>query len=293
MSESNAPTWRLSGEGAKADVDALAQVLEETGVPAVGCSLVARDLWRLEAFFDAEPDLETLALGFPEEAAARVPIKVEALPDNDWVRMVLDGLPAVRAGRFIVVGAHVRDRARPGDVVVELEAGEAFGTGHHQSTLGCLEALDEIFRKNPRRLTAMMDLGCGSGVLAIAALKHPGGSVRAWGSDMDARSVAIARENAVKNGVAPRLRAFVAKGFAEPALRTLRVDLLCANILAKPLRGLAPDVARAVKPGGFLVLSGLLTEQERYVLSAYEGRDFTCVKRIRIAPWSTLILRKH
>ncbi len=281
-------THRVTSEGPKAAIEAAAAILEEAGSPAVGIELVKGDHWRLDAYYDDPPNMKILLSGMPEEARV-LSFSSRSVPDNDWVRRVLDGLPPVRAGRFLVVGAHVRDQARPGDVVVEVEAAEAFGTGHHQSTLGCLLAFDDLLKRG-RSFRTVIDVGCGSGVLSIAAAKAPGDMRRVTAWDMDRRSVEIARENAIKNGVAPRMRVLCGRGFQSPMLRDLEVDLAFANILAKPLKRLAGDLSRAVRPGGVAILAGLLTAQAPSLIAAYEGAGFTLANRIVLPPWTTLTL---
>jgi ribosomal protein L11 methyltransferase len=243
------------------------------------------DLWRIDAF-PTTPD-ETAALtatlaGFPELRVA-----TEALADADWLAMSLSGLPPVRAGRFFVYGAHDLGLAPAATTNLRIEAGAAFGTGHHGTTVGCLAAYDRLLKA--RRFPRVLDVGCGTGVLAIAAART--GSRLALGSDIDPVSVRIANENARLNGA--RARFVHASGLDAAVIRRAGpYDLVFANILAPPLVALATDIRRALRPGGLAILSGLLRTQERRVLAAYASRGLRLVRRGHRDAWSTLVLRR-
>ena len=213
---------------------------------------------------------------------------VELAP-RDWVRKSLEGLPPVRAGRFVVHGAHDRDFVAPNDIGITIEAGLAFGTGHHGTTRGCLLALDRILkRRRPRRV---LDVGTGTAVLAIAAAKAARAPVT--GVDIDPVAIDVARENVRKNGVGGLVRLAVADGPHRPAVTHAGpYDLVFANILAPPLVRMATSLSRQVAPGGHLILSGLLTWQSREVESAYKARDLALESRSTEDGWRTLTLRK-
>ena len=199
--------------------------------------------------------------------------------------MALSGLPPIRAGRFFVFGVHDRGRAPVNAVQLRIEAGAAFGTGHHGTTVGCLLAFDRLLKA--KRFAKVLDVGAGTGLLAIAGART--GSRIAVGTDIDAISVRIANENARVNQAKAR---FVhADGLTHPLIRAdAPYDLVFANILARPLVRLAQPIANALRPGGYAILSGLLHSQSRQVFAAYRSRGFRIVRRIRRDAWATLVL---
>jgi len=214
-------------------------------------------------------------------------ITVEPLPDQDWIRLSQEGLPPMRAGRFFVYGAHDAGQVPHGVIPIKIEAGLAFGTGHHETTSLCLEVLSDVARE--RSFRNVLDLGTGTGLLAIGAAKLWKRSVLA--SDIDPVAVEVARDNAIANGTGPLVRAVVADGLANPILaRAAPYDLLIANILAGPLTKLAPDIVKSLAPGAVLVLSGLLNNQEKLVASFY--RDLRYVGARRAGPWSALVFER-
>jgi len=210
------------------------------------------------------------------------------IADTNWVRHVEKMLPPVAAGRFLVHGPHDRDVAAGHPFAIEIEAGEAFGTAHHGSTEGCLIAISHIVPAlSPARV---LDLGTGSGVLAIAIAKLAP-AVRILASDIDARSVEIAAENALKNGVPGNIHAIVATGLDHSVLSEARAfDLIVANILAGPLVDLAPGIARALRPTGRIILSGLLDRQAGEVNHAYAAAGCSEINRVSRGEWVTLVL---
>jgi ribosomal protein L11 methyltransferase len=262
--------------------------LDPSPASAVSVEEVSKVTWSLDAFCVSE-DLaqETAAILSQEAPAARA--SVQKLDDKDWVAESLSGLPAVHAGPFVVAGAHELANVRGGKIPVWIEAGPAFGTGHHGTTKGCLEALALIARQRP--LGKVLDIGTGSGVLAIAAIKA--GAQSALGSDLDFDSIRIAHENAKNNRAGPRLKLLHARGADHQVIRSgAPYDLVLANILAKPLVRLAPDIAKLVRIGGRIILSGLLTHQEPQVKSAYMGQSLHLADRRRINGWSTLTYKR-
>jgi ribosomal protein L11 methyltransferase len=279
----NPPLWKASIALAKADAADAASVLELEG--SAQAVLIAEEPFTdnavVEALYTEEPDA-----AFLSRLAGRA-ILVEALPDQDWIRLSQEGLPPVRAGRFFVYGAHDAGTVPHGVIPMRIEAGMAFGTGHHETTALCLSVLSDLARV--RRFRNVLDLGTGTGLLAIGAVKLWRLSVMA--SDIDPVAVEITRENARANGVAPLVQAVTADGLDNPALkRRAPYDLIIANILAGPLTRLAPSITAALAPGGVLVLSGLLRDQENLVTSFYKGLRF--LGRQRMGPWSALVFEK-
>ena len=211
------------------------------------------------------------------------------MPDADWIKLSQEGLPPVRAGRFFVYGAHDKGKVPPGVIAMRIEAGMAFGTGHHETTALCLSVLSDLAKR--RRFANVLDLGCGTGLLAIGAAKL--WRRRVLASDIDPVAVEITRENAVANGEAPRVAAVAANGLTHPAIaKAAPFDLIVANILAGPLTRLAPAIARALAPGGMLVLSGLLQWQENLVVSYYRPLGLILRRTRRDGSWSALVLER-
>ena len=245
-----------------------------------------RDVWRIDAFPTTDDEKAALVELLNGHGGLRV--VVEKLADADWLAMALSGLPPVRAGRFFVYGAHDKGLAPPSAVNLRIEAGAAFGTGHHGTTVGCLIAFDELLKRE--RFERVLDVGCGTGVLAIAAART--GSRVAVGTDIDAPSVRIANENARLNMADAR---FVhASGLNDRKVRGQGpYDLVFANILAPPLVALAQDIKEALKLGGVAILSGLLRTQERRVKAAYLSKGFVVKSRIHRDAWATLVLERR
>jgi ribosomal protein L11 methyltransferase len=244
-----------------------------------------RDVWRIDAF-PVDSD-EANAFKTRLGDFAELTVSVETLADADWLAMALSGLPPVRAGRFFVYGVHDRGRAPTNAVNLRIEAGAAFGTGHHGTTVGCLYAYDALLKR--RGFRKVLDVGAGTGVLAIAAAKT--GSRAAVGTDIDRVSVRISRENAKVNSTKAR---FVwASGLNHRSVRqSAPYDLVFANILARPLVSLAQSIKGALVPDGRVILSGLLRTQERFVRAAYLARGFRLERRIRRDAWCTLVMRR-
>jgi ribosomal protein L11 methyltransferase len=274
---------RAEAEAAAAAIDAA--LLLEGATYSILEEDEDRGVWRIDAFpndGDEADEFRRVLAGFPALKTV-----TEVLADADWLAMALSGLPPVRAGRFFVYGIHDRGRAPPNAVNLRIEAGAAFGTGHHGTTVGCLVAYDQLLKR--RRFDKVLDVGCGTGVLAIAAAKT--GSRLAVGTDIDRISVRIANENAQVNAAGAR---FVhASGLGHQAVaRSAPYDLVFANILARPLVTLAQPIKQALKPGGYAILSGLLRHQERYVRAAYLARGFRLERRIHRDAWAALVLRR-
>ncbi|MGE5510979.1 MAG: 50S ribosomal protein L11 methyltransferase [Bacteroidota bacterium] len=273
---------------------ALAALLTDAVPAGAAVSLfrdAAADGWRVEAYCetgDLPAVVGAISQAAPQEAAR---LSVEALPNANWVAISQAALAPVTAGTFLVHGSHDRAVAGGRRRAIEIDAGEAFGTAHHASTRGCLVALDRLVRRHS--FGRALDLGCGSGILAIAAARLlPTATILA--SDLDSRAVEVARANARLNRVAARIRFFTAAGLAHSALRAgRRLDLVLANILAEPLIELAPAMRAVVAHGGHVVLAGLLDEQSRAVGNAYVAAGFSQVSAVSLDGWSTLTLRRR
>jgi ribosomal protein L11 methyltransferase len=279
---------------AERDARAIADFIVETFDPAeTAASAFEQEdgvTWAVEIFFGDPPDedlvRELVASVAGEEAAAAA--EFSEIAKNDWVQSALAGLKPVRAGRTVVHGSHDRHKLRPNDLGIEIEAALAFGTGHHGTTLGCLEAIDRIAKR--RRPMRILDIGTGTGVLAIAAaklLRHPVASC-----DIDPIAVETARANALANGAGALVRPVVATGVRDNAFRGKRFDLILANILAKPLRLMAPSLASVAAPDAELVLSGLLIRDTPGILAAYRAQGYALRERREIDGWATLVLKR-
>lgn len=219
---------------------------------------------------------------------ADLEIQREVLPDIDWIAKSLEGLKPVRAGRFIVHGSHDRDKVRVNDLSIEIEAGQAFGTGHHGTTAGCLEVIGDVVRS--RTVRNALDLGTGSGVLAIAVRKLK--RVPVLATDIDPIAVAVAEGNARSNGIVEGIEFRVAPGFHSTAFGEYGpFDLIIANILARPLMKMAPQLVAHLAPGGSVILSGILASQRWKVIAAYNGAGLAHVRTIWRNGWVTIHLR--
>ena len=282
---------QITARGPRADAEAAAAAIDadpilEGATYAILEEDEARGVWRIDAY--PTTDEEAQALVGLLSAHPALQVASQALADADWLALALSGLPPVRAGRFFVFGAHDRGRIPANAVGLRIEAGAAFGTGHHGTTLGCLIAYDAALKA--RRFPKVLDVGTGTGVLAIAAART--GSGRVVGTDIDAVSVRIARENARLN----QARAAFARadGLKHRSVAgAAPYDLVFANILARPLVRLAPSIRGALRPGGAAILSGLLRSQQRLVSAAYLARGFRLQRRVLRDAWATLVLERR
>ncbi len=287
------PTWT-----------ALTTIPDEAPAQALGLALEALDpaptaigvfeiedgsgLWEVGGFFTEHPDIAALSLLAAAHGAKD--FAVSRVEDRDWVAQVQRELSPVEAGRFFVHGAHDADRVPRNAIPLRIEAAMAFGTGHHGTTKGCLLSMERLAIAG---LTAKRtaDIGCGTGVLAMGAAALWRNLVIA--TDIDPVAVATARENARANGFSPWIRTGRAAGLRSPLLaQAVPFDLILANILAKPLKRMAPEIAGAIAPGGVAILSGLLTWQAPGVEAVYAGFGFRREHRLTLGEWTTLTLRR-
>ena len=289
------PTYRASfaigdEHAAKSVVDALTEIFFE-GQAAIAAFERPDGRWDVTVHFAEPPDQPLVRELVANAAGADIAegIAFDTVEAKDWVKASLEDLVPVPAGRFVVHGQHDRERVAPNKLSIEIEAALAFGTGHHGTTRGCLLLLDHVLKAwRPRRV---LDLGTGTGVLAIAAAKALHQKVLA--SDIDPPSVQVARENARLNGSGHLVQAIRATGFAAPQfVAAAPFDLVLANILANPLRQLASPMVRHLVPSALVILSGLLTHQAPGVIAAYRARGLVPVRHLRIEGWSSLLLRR-
>ena len=275
---------------ARATTDLIGEMFDPTETAVAAFEDEATGIWRLEAYFADAPDEDFVRdlirplLGDAADAAI-----FETIERQDWVRASLEGLKPVRAGRFLVHGSHDRGQRRPNDLAIEIEAALAFGTGHHGTTLGCLRALAaELKQGRPRHV---LDVGTGTGILAFAAAKALHAPVIA--GDLDPEAVVTAAANARHNGLGGLVRLYLGPGVRHAsAARTRHFDLVFANILAKPLKRLAPSLTGVVATSGTLVLSGLIPRDVAGVLSSYRACGFHLVRHGLIEGWVCLVLRR-
>jgi len=298
-------SWKVTLPCTKAEAEALtgdiAQLAMLDAPPVLMTSEpdpARPDDWRMDAYFEEEPGPGDLALLLELMPSARgiAPV-VEELGDEDWVTLSQAGLEPIRAGRFFVHTPAHRDEVPAGAIAFEIDAGRAFGTGQHETTTGCLLALDRL-KTTGASFANLADVGTGTGLLAFAAM-HLWPAARAIASDIDPVAIEVAEENARINGVKTgrargQLELAVAPGLEHARLKARGpYDLIIANILAGPLIELAPALAGALAPGGRLILAGLLDHQAEAVTAAYRRQGMMAGTREQLGDWPTLVLRKR
>ncbi|ESY75926.1 50S ribosomal protein L11 methyltransferase [Mesorhizobium sp. M1050] len=270
--------------------DALEAAFEDEGLPIALLEVDEdNDIHEVSLYADGDVDaVEARLKDILAGLSLSKPIERESLPDIDWVARSLEGLKPVRAGRFFVHGSHDRKKRHSGEFAIEIEAGLAFGTGHHGTTAGCLEMLEKVVRReHPRNA---LDLGTGSAVLAIAVAKLA--RIPVLATDIDPVAVRVAAANARLNHVKALVETVTAPGFHHPIFgKRAPFDLIVANILARPLMRLAPQMADHIALGGSIVLSGILERQRDAVVSAYVGQNFRHVRTLHREGWVTIHLK--
>jgi len=282
--------YKASIEAGEAAAERIARALEESFDPspvAVGAFDLGKGRFEVFAdFTEAPPRTALLALIERASDSAPATLRIEQVADEDWVTLSQGKRRPVEAGRFLVYGSHDRAQVPHRLLAIEIDAGQAFGTAHHATTRGCLIALDDVLKRSRPR--SILDIGTGTGILAIAAakaLKRP-----AMASDNDPLAVEIARDNARKNGAASLMQLLEATGFAHDKLRSAVADLVLANLLKRALYELAPMLARHIVPRGRAILSGLTSDQVRGTEAHYRAHGFILEKRIILDGWATLVI---
>lgn len=286
-------TWTaLTHAAGRQAAEALTELADDLHPEPVGSGVFeiedGSDRWEVGLYFTEAPD--EIALALLAAAHDTPPFVISELPDVDWVAHVKRELTPVEAGRFFVYGSHDADRVPEDAEALLIEAAMAFGTGHHDTTRGCLLALDRLIEQG-REFRRIADIGCGTAVLAMAAARSFHVLVAA--GDIDPVAVDTARANVMANGLAGRVECVEAVGFHHPLLDgAAPYDLVFANILKQPLIDLAPDMAKHIATGGIAILSGILVPQTEAVLAAYDAAGFTLEHRDTLGDWSVLTLRK-
>jgi ribosomal protein L11 methyltransferase len=283
--------WRIALAVAEAQAEAFEDALGDGASATTRFENAPGGGWRVEALYGEAPDVAAIEVRLALAAAAlgvdQPAFAVGRVPDEDWLARTREAFPPIRAGRYYIHGTHL-PRLPGGAVDIAIDAGTAFGSGEHQTTRGCLIALDGLARRIVVRRA--LDMGCGSGILAIAAAKTWRAAVTAI--DIDPRAVRVARGNAAMNGVGGLIRAAAGDGYGSAAVRRAGPwNLIVSNILAGPLVRMAPALARSLSPGGVAVLSGLLERQERAVLAAHRIQGLALRRRIALDGWHTLVLK--
>jgi ribosomal protein L11 methyltransferase len=279
-----------SEQTAKRVVDLLTESFFE-GQAAIAAFEGPDGRWDITVHFAEAPDQvsirELVGIAAGDEVAQN--ITFDAVEAKDWVKATLEELVPVRAGRFIVHGHHDRAKVAPNKLGIEIEAALAFGTGHHGTTRGCLLLLDSVLKAHrPRRV---LDLGTGTGVLAIATAKAL--RIEVLASDIDPLSVRVAGDNARLNGAGSWVQTIQATGFSAPQFAQRGpFDLVLANILANPLKQMATPMAKHLAPSALVILSGLLPHQAQGVIAAYRARGLVLLRHLQIEGWSSLLMRK-
>ena len=287
------PVWKIEVVTTAAAQPSLSQAIEDSCDALMAFEMTPGGPWQIQGLTMDEPDeaairarLAAAARTFDLPAPQTI---IERLPDVDWLARNRRSFPPIRAGRYFVYGTHYEGAVPPGTVGIQLDASLAFGSGEHATTRGCLLAIDRLARSR-RGVRRVLDLGCGSGILSLAAAKT--WQARVLAADIDRDSVRLARENARDNGVSPRrMRVRWSDGLGRLGRR--RCGLVLAKILARPLRRLSRDLSRAVAPGGVLVLSGLLASQAADIVAAYRYQGLYLRYQAMIAGWRIVVMERR
>ncbi|MDB5717008.1 MAG: ribosomal methyltransferase [Sphingomonas bacterium] len=294
-----AESWKLTLPCTKAEAETLADAAGElAGIDPPPVLMTSEpdparpDDWQLDAYFEGRPDAAALAaVRALVPSADGIDAAPERIEDRDWVTLSQAWLEPIRAGRFHVHTAAYADDIPPDAIAFRIEASRAFGTGHHETTTGCLTMLDSLARSGAR-FAEIADIGTGTGLLAFGA-RALWPEARVIATDVDPVSIEVTAENMAVNAIpAGAIDLVVAPGVDDPAIEARRYDLLIANILAGPLIELAPSFAKVVAPGGSVMLAGLLATQADAVIAAYAAQGIRLADRLDLGDWTILHLTR-
>jgi ribosomal protein L11 methyltransferase len=273
--------------GPEALCDALSDIVE-----TISWSEAPKNSWVIEGVLksNVKDELMTRLEIYSALHGINLPtIDIEPLVEKDWVTENEKSFPSIQIASYYIYGSHLNEEKPKDKIPLLLDAEAAFGSGRHESTRGCLMAIDKLCKNHV--FNSPLDLGCGSGILAIALAKRLNSPITA--SDIDPDSVRIANENAIKNNVT-HVKAYLSDGFESNELKSKApFDLIVANILALPLCYLAPHIENHTSKDAYVILSGLLNEQQEMVLSAYKIAGFDLIESYNLGEWATLILKKR
>ena len=252
-----------------------------------------KNKWKMEAIFDGKPDEHTLSVtiaiaamsaGIDEPEWDLLPV-----PKKNWLRENLIDFPPIELGRYYIYGSHIENPKIPaGKIALQIDAATAFGSGEHATTQGCLQAFEDVLKiTKPKKI---LDMGCGSGILSMAAAKVLGKGVQIDAVDIDPESVRVTEENIKINNVEKDINVFQSAGYANV---NGQYDLIFANILARPLMEMASDLHKHLKIGGMAILSGFLNGQKAWVLKAHAKAGLESVRVYKIKEWSTAIVKRN
>ena len=252
-----------------------------------------KNKWKMEAIFDGKPEENVLDVTI---AIAAMSAQIDEpdwdllpVPKKNWLRENLLEFPPLKLGRYYIYGSHIENPKIPeGMVPLQIDAATAFGSGEHATTQGCLQAFEDVLKINkPKKI---LDMGCGSGILSMAAAKVLGNKVQIDAVDIDPESVRVTSENIRINKVDKNIKVFQSTGYEKI---TDTYDLVFANILARPLMEMAPDLCKHLNNGGLAILSGFLNGQKSWVLKAHEEAGLEFVQSYKIKEWSTAIVKRN
>lgn len=289
------PMWRVAFEVPEALVPVFADMVEPHVDAVSTFELQEGGQWLVECTSYNEPDTNRIGLKLAVLAAAHgiaePELTKEPLAPIDWVTQTYLSFPPIEAGRFFIHGSHHKKPVPKGKMGLQIEAAMAFGSGEHATTQGCLRAISEFAQRGRSSFRNALDMGCGSGILAFAIAKLAHKPV--IGVDIDKLSIEIATENAQLNRVHKLVKLYAANGYSAAAVRKHgKFDMIVANILARPLARMSPDLNKYLVPGGICILSGLLHRQEPLVINAHRAQGLRLIKRYRLGDWSTLVMKK-
>ncbi len=289
---SDVSCYRISTLLGREEALLLSSALDELYWPppdAVGVFAAEGERWRLDAYFPEKPDETAFRQFIAHQGLGDADLSIAFVPDTDWVALAQARLHPVRAGKFLIHGSHDRGTVARNRWTIEIDAARAFGTAHHESTRGCIEMLDVLGKRE--RFANILDIGTGTGILAILAARQ--WRARVIATDIDSVATHTARANARANGVGDFIATVTAAGLGHQEIRRRApYDMVTANILARPLSALAPELSRAVNRAGFVILSGIIHNQAARVAAAYRAAGFTRHREIVIEDWVTLAMRR-